>query len=345
MRCYLCLVIGVLLAIPVAGQALDSSGGVGAAGYEQLQIRDETRDRPIHLDIWYPAASQEKEHNYGISKGNVAAGVSVVGTRLPIVLLSHGAMGAAANYSWLAEYLARRGYVVLGVSHFHESPAFGMDSLDPTSVSRFDERVKDLNFALDYLIDRSKFAANLDASRISLVGHSSGGSSVLMMSGVPFSVKSLDEYCRKNSSGNDKGCRYPRSGKVGELSIQPSIRTFGAIVAMDPAVGPGFTNDALRTLKVPTLIIGSAKDDFLPFDSHAGHIAREIKGSKLIKLDKDAGHFVFLDVCNLPIKVMGVPLCSDAPDIDRDSIHKSLAADILKFLNRRMKASSKHNRG
>ena len=338
MKYYVFLLMSVLFAIPLLGQTQKGPQRVGAAGYEQQRIRDESRDRPIQLDIWYPAASQEQVHDYGISKGSVAAGAPVVGTRLPVVLLSHGAMGAAANYSWLAEYLARRGYVVLGVSHFHESPAFGMDSLDPRSVSRFDERVKDLNFALDYLIDRSKFAADIDANRISLVGHSSGGSSVLMMSGVRFSVKSLDEYCRKNSSGNDKGCLYPRSGKVGELSIQPSTRAFRAIVAMDPAVGPGFTNEALRTLKVPTLIIASAKDDFLPFDSHAGHIAREIKGAKLIKLDKDAGHFVFLDVCNLPIKVMGVPLCSDAPGIDRDSIHKTLAADILKFLNRKMKA-------
>jgi predicted dienelactone hydrolase len=106
---------------------------------------------------------------------------------------------------------------------------------------------------------------------------------------------------------------------------------------MDPAVGPGFTKDALRTLKIPTLIIGSMKDDFLPFGPHAGYIANEIKDSKLIKLDKDAGHFVFLDVCNLPINVMGVPLCSDARDIDRESIHKTLAANILQFLDRKMK--------
>jgi predicted dienelactone hydrolase len=329
------LLIGVLSIVPLAGQTPGQN--INAAGYEQQRIRDESRDRPIQLDIWYPASSPEQEHIYGISKGTVAAGAPVAGTRLPIVLLSHGAMGAASNYSWLAEYLARRGYIVLGVSHFRESPVFGSDTIDPASVSRFDERVKDLNFALDYLIDRSKFSASIDADRIALIGHSSGGASILMMSGVPFSAQLLGEYCKKNSSGNDKGCLYPRSGKVGELSIPPSTRAFRAIVAMDPAVGPGFTKDALRTLKIPTLIIGSMKDDFLPFGPHAGYIANEIKDSKLIKLDKDAGHFVFLDVCNLPINVMGVPLCSDTRDIDRESIHKTLAANILQFLDRKMK--------
>jgi len=338
MNCYLYLLMSALFAIPLVGQSPNRSQQVGTAGYEQQRIRDESRDRQIHLDIWYPASPQEQGHSYGISKGSVAAGAPVTGTRLPIVLLSHGAMGAASNYSWLAEYLARRGYVVLGVSHFRESPVFGLDSIDPTSVSRFDERVKDLNFALDYLIDRSKFSASIDANRIALVGHSSGGASVLMMSGVPFSAKSLGEYCQKKSSVNDKGCLYPHSRNIAELSIPHSTRAFRAIVAMDPAVGPGFTKDALRTIRTPTLIIGSVKDDFLPFDSHAGYIARQIKSSKLIKLDKGAGHFVFLDVCNLPINAMGVPICSDAHDIDRDSVHKTLAANILQFLNRNMKA-------
>ena len=208
-----------------------------SAGYEQLRITDESRQRPIQLDIWYPSAGEEKENNYGISKGSVAKGAKIVGDKIPVILLSHGAMGAASNYSWLAEYLSRRGYVVLGVSHFGESPVFGLDSVDPTAASRFGDRTKDINFALEFLLERSKYAANLDANRIGAIGHSSGGSTVLMLAGIPFLSKNMADYCRKNAA-EDKGCAYPRSTVIDVQRTLPTIssRSIKAMVAIDPAV-------------------------------------------------------------------------------------------------------------
>ena len=308
------------------------------AGYEQLRITDESRKRPVHLDIWYPSTSAEIENNYGISKGNVAKGGTFAGKKLPVILLSHGAMGAASNYSWLAEYLSRHGYVVLGVSHFGESPVFGRDSIDPTSVSRFGDRTKDLNFALEFLLEKSKYAANLDANKIGAIGHSSGGSSVLMLAGVVFSLKNMTDYCSKPEAVNDKGCSYPRSAEIDEQQTLPvrSSRSIKALVALDPAVGQGFTKDSLKSFKIPTLIIGSVKNDFLPYNFHAGYISSSIKKSQSIKLDGGEGHFVYLDKCNLPIKAMGVSLCTDAEGVNREAIHTKLSLEIEKFLTKKL---------
>src|SRR5689334_15368604 len=95
-----------------------------SAGYQVTRITD-ADNRQVQLDIWFPTDAAEQAHNYGISAGSVASGGAVAGDKLPLILLSHGAMGAASNYSWIAEPLARHGYVVLGVSHFGESPVFG----------------------------------------------------------------------------------------------------------------------------------------------------------------------------------------------------------------------------
>ena len=314
-----------------------TSNRLFSAGYEQMRITDESRNRPIHLDIRFPSKGEEKEHNYGISKGSVAEGATLVGEKLPVILLSHGSMGAASNYSWLAEYLSRHGYVVLGVSHFGESPVFGPASLDPTSVSRFGDRTKDLNFALDFLLERSKYATNLDSTKIGAIGHSSGGASVLMLAGADFSVKKLSEYCRKPEASNDKGCSYPRSTEPDQQRTlpTPSTRTFKALVAIDPAVGPGFAEENLKSFKIPTLIIGSVKDDFLPYQFHAGYISSSIRRSKTIKLDNGEGHFVYLDECSLPIKVMGVPLCTDAKGVDRKAVHIKLSSEIEQFLTKK----------
>ena len=99
------------------------------AGYEIVRIDDEARQRPVHLDLWYPSTSPESEHSYGFSAGRVAAGGEPAADKFPILLVSHGAMGAASNYSWIAEPLARAGFVVLGISHFGESPVFGFNDL------------------------------------------------------------------------------------------------------------------------------------------------------------------------------------------------------------------------
>ena len=113
----------VTFAAAVASQALvaqDQAGTRYRAGYEALRITDPARSRPIQLDIWYPADGDEATHRYGLSSGRVVAGAPVFAGRFPVVLLSHGALGSASNYSWIAERLARAAFVVVGVSHFGE---------------------------------------------------------------------------------------------------------------------------------------------------------------------------------------------------------------------------------
>ncbi len=308
------------------------------AGYEVLRITDESRKRPIQIDVWYPTKESEKKYNYGFSKGNVANKAYISAKKLPLILFSHGAMGAASNYSWIAEYLARKNYLVVGVSHFGESPVFGFDSIDPTSVARFGDRTKDLNFALEFIIEHSKYAENIDSKRIGAVGHSSGGASVLMINGAEFSPTKLVEYCRKSKPGDDKGCDYPRGVETDIKRFMPtkSNRVFKAIVVLDPAVGQGFTKNGLKSSITPTLIIGSVKNDFLPFKFHAGYLAKQIKKAEIVKLNDGEGHFVYLDECNLPIKVMEIPLCTDANGVDRKVVHTKLAIAIEQFLNRNM---------
>lgn len=41
------------------------------------------------------------------------------------------------------------------------------------------------------------------------------------------------------------------------------------IIMLDSALGPAATITSLKNVKVPTLIIGSQQNDFLPFEHHA----------------------------------------------------------------------------
>ena len=310
----------------------DISAQTYAAGYEVLRIAE--HDRPIQLDVWYPSRDgDEREHNYGLSIGRIASGADFSGNNVPVVLLSHGALGAAANYSWIAEHLARRGFLVLGVSHFGESPVFGADTVRPESVARFDDRTRDLNAALEFLLERSRYASRLDPERLAAIGHSSGGASVLMLAGVEFSPALLKSYCTSSASTSDKGCEYP-SSDVDAIAqtLTTTSRRLTALVVMDPAAGPGFSDSALQTFSLPVLVIASVQNDFLPYSFHAGRVSERLPGAEVVRLDAGEGHFIYLDVCASPIEAMGVPLCSDRPGIERASVHGRLASIIEQFL-------------
>lgn len=307
--------------------------GETAAGYAVLRVTDDSRSRPVHLDVWYPASSAEQPLNYGISMGLAARGTAVSGSNIPVVLLSHGAMGAATNYSWLAERLARRGYLVLGVSHFGESPVFGPP--DPATASLFGDRTRDLEFALAFLVERSAYARHVDPGRIAIVGHSSGGAAALMLAGAEFRSPAVVQHCQSAAGHQDKGCLYGSTAPVqdeGRTPV-PTKRRLRAVVVLDPAVGPGFTGAGLQALETPVLVVGSTGNDFLPFDSHAGRIARLLRHDVLLKLEQGEGHFVFLDECNLPLEAHGVKLCTDQRGVSRSSVHENLAAAIGAFLD------------
>ncbi|MDX1383702.1 MAG: hypothetical protein R3190_08675, partial [Thermoanaerobaculia bacterium] len=90
---------------------------------------------------------------------------------------------------------------------------------------------------------------------------------------------------------------------------------------------------------VPVLVVGAVDNDFLPFEYHAAHYARELPQARLLGLDDGEGHFAFLDPCNLDLEVNGVPLCRDRPGVDRIEVRRRLVAEIDAFLKEVFDAS------
>ena len=86
-----------------------------------------------------------------------------------------------------------------------------------------------------------------------------------------------------------------------------------AVVLLDPAVGPGFDGPGLARVKAPALVVGSVSNDFMPFALNAQRYAQFLPNAEAIRLDRDEGHFVYLDECSLPVEAMGIRICSDRP--------------------------------
>lgn len=310
------------------------------AGYSVTRTWNTRSQRPVIIDLWYPAIPSSKAipHDYGFGRGMVAEGAGPARGHFPVILLSHGAFGAARNYSWIAEYLARKGYIVAGVSHFGESWVYGPGTIDPVVASAPWLRPPDCTAALDFILDAASPAgASADPDRIGALGHSSGGATVIALGGAVYDPASMDRYCRSKDSVNDKGCSYgdpgtpPPHADEAILSYRdPRVRK---IVALDPALGPGYTAPGLAGMTVPVLVVGAVGNDFLPFEHHAAHYARHIPGASLVQLNDGEGHFVFLDTCHSDQSAAGIPLCRDRPGVDRDRVHRYLRETIAGFFD------------
>ena len=230
------------LLMPLAMEAMES-------GFQLESFEDRERNRPILIDWWYPTTGQDAiEFDYGFGTGHVVPDGEIESGQFPLLLLSHGAMSAARNYSWLAERLARAGFVVAGISHFGESYDFGAQSVDPSQIVRHWERPLDISAALTHIESSSPFARSVDRVRIGFVGHSSGGATAMYLAGAQFDAKQIAAYCNSSKSTDDRGCDYARSDASAmdpEIPV-PDARSYTepritAFVSLDPALGPGFT--------------------------------------------------------------------------------------------------------
>lgn len=132
---------------------------------------------PAYLDI--PAGTVD----WSGTRRQARADAPAVPGRWPVVLFSPGLQTPREFYAGTADDLASRGYVVVTVSHTHESVAvefpgnrieWGLmrDASQATMKKAIDARTADMRFVLDRLPSLHKGA---DTSRVGVAGHSYGG--------------------------------------------------------------------------------------------------------------------------------------------------------------------------
>ena len=116
---------------------------------------------------------------------------------------------------------------------------------------------------------------------------------------------------------------------VGRAGADYRDQRIRAAVLIAPAVAQMFTDESLRGIAVPTLVIGAERDTVAPIATNAARFAEMIPGAKLVRLD--SGHYTFLSECG---PAGPPPLCSDPAGVDRKVVHADAAARAADFFNR-----------
>jgi len=144
------------------------------------------------------------------------------GSRLPVILLSHGHgmsnfLSSMYGYGPLADFWAEHGFVVIQPTHL-DSTGLGLreESL-PDSPLYWRDRATDMHFLLDHLDEIEDtvpgLAGRIDRDRIAAVGHSLGANTVSLLLGTQV----LDP-----NDTRDKDLSDPRV-KVGVIIATPGI--------------------------------------------------------------------------------------------------------------------------
>lgn len=248
-----------------------------AVGLRRTELRypagsGEERRRDVLL--WYPTSSTPGPYDYGRRTGFVAEGGEVAPGRWPTVVFSHGYLSGAARSAYIAENLARAGYVVAAPNH---ADAFGEDTDDgggPPQFARpqswteqtFADRRDDLVALLDWLERESATAGSafedrVDPARLAALGHSLGGYTALGLGGL-------------QSAWRD-----------------PRVR---AVVAMSPYAAPYLAREGARGGTVPTMLQGGTLD--VGITSLLPQLFERLDAPKYSLVLRGANHFAWTNL-------------------------------------------------
>lgn len=185
-----------------------------AIRHETLTFYDAARSRPVEVAI---AVRRDKEMTAN-------AGMSV----LPVAIVNHGNTVKFTEYSFLANVLAARGYMVISIQHDLATDAPLVTKIGEPYVGRlpvYQRGVANIEFVVGQM---NKIQPNADYGRLTMLGHSNGGDISM------YFAKLHPDHVKKVVTLDNLRVPFLTEGKFKILSF----RSKDAVFKPDPGVVP-----------------------------------------------------------------------------------------------------------
>ncbi len=297
-------------------------------GVTTFEMRDESRERPVTVEFWYPTTPWTPGHRkesvwvHPVESRN--APYFAQDKPRPLILLSHGHAGDRRDRSWLAESLVKQGYLVASVEHHGNT----WRTMDPVASLKFWERPRDVSFALDAILADPVWGERIDRERIGFVGYSLGGMTGLALAGGE--VHHLEQIVAAQR-GKVKEVDVAAEVNLDEAKVSFYDPRIKAIVLIAPATW-GYDPQEILAQGTPIGIIAPEEDDVLPPNEH---LNRMIEGNLPIRLKVLAPPVAHNSFVNRISEWGKVKLPSyylrEGPGFDREKLHKETAEFVLNF--------------
>ncbi|MSP54807.1 MAG: hypothetical protein EXR69_04260 [Myxococcales bacterium] len=159
--------------------------------------------RTIGMNVWYPTEAPTAEGASYIGLWNdpdsrVDSPVAPSECTRPVVIYSHGSQAWGGSAHALMRQFVRNGWVAVAPDH---TGNLLTDNLDPRPTIYPLVRATDIVESLEWVADlpaSDPLSSRVDTSRVLVIGHSFGGQTSWLLSGVGFNADGVADLCTAN---------------------------------------------------------------------------------------------------------------------------------------------------
>lgn len=319
------------LSTAAIGFLLAMAGSAAAAGFQNVTVPN-ADDKPLQVGVWYPTDSPVATKISNVAGQFLAVDGTLKGTRLPLVVISHGNGGGILAHADTAEALADAGFVVAAVAHT------GDNSEDKSyHASRWSvDRPRHISRVIDFMLGQWDGRSRIDAERIGVFGFSAGGFTALVAVGGMPNPALAASHCRQSSK--EPACRLGMVrdfGKSLEGKRAPSIwrhdPRIKAAVVVSPGFGFAFDREGLANIQVPIQLWAAADDNNVPYASNTAIIRQNLPMKPDFHMVEGVGHFAFARPCNNKLEPQRKRSCADSAAFDPTAFHVQFNDDVKRF--------------
>ncbi len=309
-------------------------------GIATIRFYDESRDRPMITEVWYPIADHipaEKVNGLWQRCPEARdAPLKQSSKKYPLIVMSHGNGGDRTNNAWIAEILAANGYIVASVDHHGNT----WNNKIAENFIKIWERPQDVSYVVDQILEHQEFGSSINRKKIGFIGYSLGGHTGIWIAGGQ-----IDKFDKEMVANIPKD-HLPSSVNddlISSIDYSPAKKSYrdpriSAVFVMAPALGHLFENASLQKISIPVHIVASEGDNITPIAESANILAKKIKKAAFTLIPGSANHYVYLNEVTKGGKVMlDKHLAFDPPGIDRSQIHEEIGHSAVKFFNYHLK--------
>ena len=306
-----------------------------SVGFQQISVPDPS-GKTLSVGVWFPSVGKPVPVSVGPFQQMVVPDGTVSGTRLPLVLISHGTSGSEGSHYDTAMALAANGFVVVALTHTGDSY---MDQSYTGNQKNLTDRPRQVSVVLSYMLTTWTQHDRLDPARVGMFGVSLGGFTTLVeIGGIP-DLSRTRELCTKRPTAPE--CLFIQQRNGDQLSpvtskpIWTHDQRVKAAVLAAPAVsylfgGPG----SLKDVRVPVQLWRASNDEQVPDAWNTAVIREELPKTPEEHVVNGAGHFAFLPPCGEALAKQVPQICTDGPGFDREAFHRDFNREVVAFFKK-----------
>ena len=304
---------------------------------EERKSWDGTSARPLSWAAWYPSLTQSTQTQlmspwFATQPIIPNSEVAKSENPLPLVLLSHGSGASTYAIEWLANRLAKRGFVALAVNH-HGHTGVEKEYRAEGFLCLW-ERARDLSALLNASSWREALGGNIDTKAI-VAGFSAGAYTAMLLMGARVAYSQFEPDNPEKSP-----IRGPREfpdlvDQLPKLQSNPTFRKSwnsrrndysdpritNAVVIPPGRSVLGFDVNSLTDIFKPVHIFGGDADIVAPPKLCCEFLSENVTSSTLDIISGGVGHYTFLPKGTKEGIRAAPDLFMDKPGVERQTVH------------------------